>query len=87
MWVAFLWSLSTIESPFLSLLSRALRRIINSMPTFLNNPSHWHLRAQEVRLLVGQLEDSEAKQATLKIAEEYERLAVRAAKRLQQSDK
>jgi hypothetical protein len=52
------------------------------MPTFLNNPAHWHLRAEEVRLLASQLEEPEAKQATLKIADEYDRLAVRSAKRL-----
>jgi hypothetical protein len=52
------------------------------VPILLNNPGHWHLRAQEARLLAAQLEDIEAKAATLKIAEEYERLAVRAAKRM-----
>ena len=52
------------------------------MPAALNNPAHWHLRAQEVRLLAALLEDPEAKAATLKIAEEYEQLAVRTAKRL-----
>jgi hypothetical protein len=54
------------------------------MPILLNNPAHWHLRAQEARLLAAQLEDPEAKAATLKIAEAYERLAVRAAKRIEQ---
>jgi hypothetical protein len=54
------------------------------MPILLNNPAHWHLRAQEARLLAAQLEDPEAKAATLRIAEEYERLAVRAAKRIEQ---
>jgi hypothetical protein len=49
----------------------------------LNNPAHWHLRAQEARLLAAQLEGEEAKAAILKMAEDYERLAVRAAKRLQ----
>jgi hypothetical protein len=53
------------------------------MPVLLNNPAHWHLRAQEARLLAAQLEDPEAKAATLNIAEEYERLAVRAAKRME----
>jgi hypothetical protein len=53
------------------------------MPVLLNNPAHWHLRAQEARLLAAHLEDAEAKAATLKIAEEYERLAVRAAKRME----
>jgi hypothetical protein len=55
------------------------------MPILLNNPAHWHLRAQEARLLAAQLEDPEAKAATMKIAEEYERLAVRAAKRIEEA--
>jgi hypothetical protein len=52
------------------------------VPTLLNNPAHWHLRAQEARLLARALEDPHAKEATLKIADEYDRLAVRAAKRM-----
>jgi hypothetical protein len=48
------------------------------MPRLLNNPAHWHLRAQEARLLAEELEDLVARAATLKIAEEYERLATRA---------
>ena len=55
------------------------------MPILLNNPAHWHLRAQEARLLASRLEDPEAKAAIIKIAEEYERLAVRAAKRMDDS--
>jgi hypothetical protein len=51
------------------------------MPRLLNNPAHWQLRAQEARLLALQLEEPAAKAATLKIAEEYERLASRAARR------
>jgi hypothetical protein len=51
------------------------------MPRLLNNPAHWHLRAQEVQLLASKLEDPVAKAATLKIAEEYGLLAARAAKR------
>jgi hypothetical protein len=57
------------------------------MPLLLNNPAHWHLRAQEARLLADQLEDPVAKAATLKIAEEYERLAVRSAKRIEEAKK
>ena len=57
------------------------------MPVLLNNPAHWHLRAQEARLLAAQLEDHVAKTATLKIAEEYERLAVRAAQRIEEMKK
>jgi hypothetical protein len=54
----------------------------SGMPRLLNNSAHWHLRAQEAQLLAAQLEDPVAKAATLKIAEEYERLAARAAKRV-----
>jgi hypothetical protein len=54
------------------------------MPSLLNNPAHWHLRAQEARLLASQLEDPEAKAATLKVAGEYDRLAVRAARRIRE---
>jgi hypothetical protein len=54
------------------------------MPRLLNNPAHWHLRAQEAQLLAAQLQDPVAKAATLKIAKEYEKLAVRAAKREQE---
>jgi hypothetical protein len=61
-----------------------VRKIGVGMPRLLNNPAHWHLRAQEAQLLASHLEDPVAKAATLKkIAEEYERLATRAAKREQ----
>ena len=46
------------------------------MPVLLNNPAHWHLRAQEARLLASQLDDPEAKAATLKIDDEYALLFV-----------
>lgn len=49
--------------------------------SLLNDPAHWHLRAQEAKLLAKTLDDPEAKVATLKIAEEYDRLAARAAQR------
>jgi hypothetical protein len=52
------------------------------MPLLLNNPIHWNLRAQETRLVAQQLEDPEAKAVILKIADEYDRLAVRAAARM-----
>ena len=51
------------------------------MSNLLNDPAHWHLRAQEAQLLAAQLDDPVAKAATLKIAQEYERLAARAANR------
>jgi hypothetical protein len=56
------------------------------MPLLLNNPTHWNLRAQEARLVAQQLEDPEAKTAILlKIADEYDRLAVRAAARMNET--
>jgi hypothetical protein len=54
------------------------------MPSLLNNPVHWHLRAEETRLLASQLVDPEAKATILKIADEYERLAARALERMKE---
>ena len=54
------------------------------MPILLNNPAHWQQRAEEARLLSSQLIDPEAKAATLRITEEYERLAARALVRLRE---
>ena len=56
------------------------------MPLLLNNPAHWHLRAQEARLLATLLEDLDARAATLKIADEYELLALRAERRAEAQD-
>jgi hypothetical protein len=50
------------------------------MSLLLNNPAHWHLRAQEARLLALHLRDPEASAAVRKIADEYDHLAVRAAR-------
>ena len=54
------------------------------MPSLLNNPAHWQLRAEETRLLAAQLLDPESKATILKIAEEYQRLARRALTRMQE---
>ena len=54
------------------------------MPSLLNNPAHWQLRAEETRLLAAQLLDPESKATILNIAEEYERLARRALTRMQE---
>lgn len=54
------------------------------MPSLLNNPAHWQLRAEETRLLAAQLLHPESKATILKIAEEYERLARRALTRMQE---
>ena len=57
------------------------------MPLLLNNPAHWHRRAEEAHLIAQQLEGSEAQAAILKIADEYDRLAVRAEARMNQPRK
>ena len=55
------------------------------MSRLLNNSAHWLLRAQEVRLLAQQIEDAEAKAVILNMADEYDRLAVRAAERMNET--
>jgi hypothetical protein len=53
-----------------------------TIPKLIDNPEHWQGRAEEVRALAEQMNDPEAKRTMLRIAESYDRLAVRAADRL-----
>jgi hypothetical protein len=53
------------------------------MPVSINNPEHWRARAAEARGLADALIDAEAKRAMVKIATDYERLALRAEQREQ----
>ena len=48
-----------------------------------NDPEHWRQRAKEGRDMAEQMTDKVAKQKMLEIADDYEKLAVRAAKRMQ----
>jgi hypothetical protein len=48
---------------------------------FINEPDHWRARAEEARNLASQMNDSESKDAMLRIAQDYERLAKRAEHR------
>lgn len=50
-------------------------------PSLLNNPTHWRLRAQEVWCLADAIDDPVARAAIITIADEYHRLAQRAAAR------
>jgi cytochrome c553 len=52
-----------------------------SMPIHpnLNDPEHWRQRAEEARALAEQMTDELSKQMMLKIADHYDKLAVRAA--------
>jgi hypothetical protein len=52
------------------------------MPThFINDPEHWRGRAEEARRLAGQITDLQSKDVMLRIADDYEHLAMRAAAR------
>jgi hypothetical protein len=52
------------------------------MPSrFVNDPEHWMQRAVQMRALVDDAKDTEAKEMMLRIATDYERLAERARDR------
>ncbi|HZN28916.1 MAG TPA: hypothetical protein VFB88_06105 [Xanthobacteraceae bacterium] len=55
----------------------------DSMPSphFINEPEHWRRRAAEARTLADQMSDPQSKQAMLRIATDYDRLATRAEAR------
>jgi len=49
--------------------------------SLINDPEHWRDRAREKRELAERLRNAQAKQAMLRIANDYERLAQRAEER------
>jgi hypothetical protein len=49
--------------------------------SFINDPEHWRERAEGARKFAEQMTDDTAKQAMLRIAEDYEKLAERTAAR------
>ena len=46
-----------------------------------NNADHWRQRAEETRILAEQMSDAAEKKTMLGIADDYDKLAVRAAQR------
>jgi len=54
-----------------------------TMPSahFINDSDHWRKRAEEMRTLAEDLRDPVARATMLRVAEDYEKLAVRADRR------
>jgi len=50
-----------------------------------DNPAHWQERAEEARSIAEQMSDPDSKQMMLRIAEDYERLAAHARRRMKGS--
>jgi hypothetical protein len=49
--------------------------------SLMDDPKHWILRAEEIRVLAAEMKDIDAKRMLLKIADDYEKLASRAEQR------
>jgi hypothetical protein len=52
-----------------------------SAPHF-NDPDHWHQRAEECRVLADEMSNQRTKRTMLRIADDYDKLAMRACVRL-----
>jgi Arc/MetJ-type ribon-helix-helix transcriptional regulator len=64
----------------LELLRRGLES--ESMPaSHINDPDHWHKRAEEMRALARDVQDHEARVVMLRLAADYDKLSQRAARR------
>jgi hypothetical protein len=49
--------------------------------SFINDPEHWRERAKDMRALADQVSDLQTKSVMMRIADDYDRLATRAAAR------
>jgi hypothetical protein len=48
------------------------------IPSILDDPKHWHERAEEARRVADKLDDPASKTAMLRIASDYEQIAEQA---------
>jgi hypothetical protein len=53
--------------------------------SFIKDPGHWRQRAEQMRALAMEMVDPETRQTMLQLALDYERLAVRAIQRSDES--
>ena len=49
--------------------------------SFTNDPKHWRERAEEMRRFAEEMIDEKSKQTMLRIAQDYDKLALRAEER------
>jgi hypothetical protein len=56
-------------------------------PNHINDPQHWYDRAAEMRALAETMADARTKAMMLRLADDYDKLADRAAMRVQGNDK
>ena len=56
-------------------------------PNHINDPQHWYDRAAEMRALAETMADARTKAMMLRLADDYDKLADRAAVRVQGNDK
>lgn len=49
--------------------------------SYINDPTHWRERAEQMRVLAENMNDESSKATMLKLADDYDKLAARAAER------
>ena len=52
------------------------------MPSLFEDPAQWRARAEEARVIAGEIKDRDGQQAMLEIARRYDALAQRAERRI-----
>jgi hypothetical protein len=63
---------------FAKLFDHLCARFMPIAPHF-NDPEYWHKRAEEARVLAERMSNQRTKKMMLKVADDYDQLAVRAA--------